>query len=117
WSEMRRIEECPRRDFSNLLAQRVEHQIAGRAKDPADIRNLKALALHLQMANHRYRRLSKLCAAISNNLQRHRIVVLRRIYHVPAKTRQTFVSDRRRIDRSGQIVWTGNMKIRTRELG
>ena len=38
--------------FLHLGAQRVEHQIAGRAENTANVSNLKTIALHLQVTNH-----------------------------------------------------------------
>jgi hypothetical protein len=47
WSEVRWLEVRARGDPAHLISQRIEHQVARRTKDAADIRNLEALALHL----------------------------------------------------------------------
>src|SRR6185436_9993919 len=106
-SEVGWLEIRARRNLSDLRAQRVKHQVAGGTKDTADVRDLKTVALHLQMANHGDCRQSELRATIGNNLQRHRIVCLCCINHVPAKTCQPFVRNRWCIDRSRQIVRAG----------
>src|SRR5687768_2075466 len=69
------------------------------------------------MTNHRDRSTSELRAALRYDLQRNWILLLRGINDVAAKTCQTFVSDRRRVDRRRQIVCTRNVKISNRQLG
>jgi hypothetical protein len=68
WSEVRRLEKCPRRDFPDLFAKRGEHQIARSAEHTANIRDLKTLALHPQVANYGDCRVAKLGASIRDNL-------------------------------------------------
>jgi hypothetical protein len=87
WSEVRRLKKRSRRDFSDLSAQRVEHQVAGRTKNSTHVSDLKTIALHLQMANHSDCGVAQFSATIRDDLQRHFIFRLRRIDNVPAKTR------------------------------
>ena len=117
WSEVRRLKIRARRDLPHFGAQRVEHQIAGRSEHTTDVCNLKTLAFHLQISNHCDSRKAEFSATVRNNLERHRVVSLGCINDVSAETCQTLISNCRRVDRCGQIVWTGNVKIRTGELG
>src|SRR5688572_20991846 len=101
WSEVRRLEKRSRRNFPDFGAQSVEHQIAGRPKNTANVRDLKTVALHLQMTNYSHRGVTEFGATIGNDLQCHLILRLGCVNHVSAKTCQTFVGYRRRIDRGG----------------
>ena len=116
WSEVGRLEIRAGRDFAHFGAQRIEHQISRRAKYSPNVRNLKALAFHLQMANHRDCRETEFRAAVGHDLQRHRILSLGGVDYVSTKTRQPFVSDRGRVDRSRQIVRIGDVEIRSGQL-
>src|SRR5215212_10698094 len=84
-SEVRRLEKRTRRDLPHFSTQRVEHQVARRSKDTADVSNLKALALHLQTSNHCDSREPELSAAISNDLERYCVVCLRCFNNVSAE--------------------------------
>src|SRR5688572_30051428 len=68
------------------------------------------------MTNHRDSSTSEFGPAVSYDLQRDRILSLCGINDVAAEYCQTFVGDRRRVDRRRQIVGTRNVKISDRQL-
>ncbi len=86
WSEVRRLEIRTRRDLPHFGAQRVEHQIPRRAEHTTDVSNLKSIALHLQISNHRDSREPELSATVSNNLERDCVVRLGCVNDVTAET-------------------------------
>src|SRR5215207_6675094 len=110
-SEVGRLEKRPRRNLPDFGAQSVEHQVAGRPENTADVRNLKAVTLHLQVTYYCYCREPKLRTPVGNDLLGHLVLCLRCIDYISAKACQTFIGYCGRVDGSGQIVCTGNVKI------
>jgi hypothetical protein len=111
WSEMRWLEKRSRRNLLDFSAQSVEHQVARRTEHTANVRDLKTLALHLQVTNDRNRGVTELSATIGNDPLGNFIFRLRRVNYVSTKTSQAFVGYCGRVDRRSEIVHTSHMKI------